>query len=193
MGVHRSDTAGRERPFINPCAGIFAGHRPSNSRGRMLRALEEFHIQDVEKTLPHVVNTMREGSFTQSAQGNVTGFLFHGSALGFVKELLGCAGVAEPDGYIVDRMDVIQTAFAGLHGNAQHEQVVIFQKQMVVRLLLDGNRWGCGGFLRCKESEENNCGRDVKPGFHGLRLSRGMQGGLILLVDDICAKRFLRG
>jgi hypothetical protein len=72
-------------------------------------------------------------------------------------------------------MDVIQAAFAGLEGNPEHEKVVIFKEEMVVRFLFDGN--GCRGFLGGKECEENNGGREVEPGFHGLSLSRGMAAG----------------
>jgi hypothetical protein len=160
----------------------------------MLRALEKFNVQDVEKTLPHVVNPVREGSFPQSAQGNVPGFLLGGGALRLIGELLGCAGVAEPDGYVVNRMDVVQAAFSGLKGNSQHDQVVIFQEEMVVWLLLDGNGCGGGSFLCGKEGKEDNCGRDVVPRFHGRNLSRGIEVGRFYWLDknapmDFCARR----
>jgi hypothetical protein len=141
----------------------------------MFRALENFHVQHVEKTFANVVNTMGEGSFTQGTQGNIAGFLLDGSALRFIGELLGCAGVAEPHSYIVNRMHVIQAAFAGLEDNSQHEQVVIFQDEMVVRLLLDWN--GCRSFLRGEECKEDERGRDVEPGFHGWSLSWGLAAG----------------
>src|SRR5258708_32951851 len=118
----------------------------------MFRALENFYVQPVEKTFTNVVNTMGEGSFTQGTQGNIAEFLLDGSALRFIGELLGCAGGAEPHSYIVNRMHGIQAAFAGLEDNSQHEQVVVCQDEMVVRLRIYWN--GCGRFLRSEESRE---------------------------------------
>jgi hypothetical protein len=138
----------------------------------VFRALKKFHVQHIEQSWTQIVNPVGERSFMQSAQRNVARLLLGRRALSLIGELLGGARVAEPDGYVVDRMDVIQAAFAGLESNPHHEQVVIFQEEMVVGFLLDGNRCGSGSFLGGKEREKNKRGRDTVPKFHGVNLSR---------------------
>ena len=85
--------------------------------------------------------------------------------------------MAEPNGHVVNRVDVIQAAFAGLEGHSHDEQGVIFQEQMVVGLLLDGNGRGSGCFLRGKECQESDRGCEAEPWFHGLSLSSGKTVG----------------
>ena len=120
--VHRSDASRRDFPFVDAGAWIFARHRPGGSRGRMLRALEKFHVQHVKYSRTEIVNPVREWRFVQSAQRNIARLLFDGSAFRLVGELLRGAGVAEPDGDIIDGMDVdtgsIRRAGGSLAGRA---------------------------------------------------------------------------
>jgi hypothetical protein len=99
----------------------------------------------------------------------------------------------EPNGYVINRMDVIQAAFTGLESNSHYKQGVIFQEQMVVGFLVDGNRRGSGSFLRGKECKENKCGRDVEPGFHGRCLSHGSRVGRFYWLMKIAPKGFCGG
>jgi hypothetical protein len=128
----------------------------------------------------------------QSAQGDVARFLFDGSTFRLAGKLLRRARVAKPDGHVVNRMNVIQAAFAGLEGDPQNVQAVIFQDKLVVGLLHDGD--GCRRFLRGEECKDHERRRDVEPGFHDGILSLRMAAGRFYWLDksppmDFCARR----
>jgi hypothetical protein len=133
----------------------------------MFRPPKQFHIQHVEQTRTQVVYPMCERSFVQSTQGNIPGLLFDWSALRLVGELLRSAGVSKPYGYVIHRMDVIGTPLTRLEIYSQHQESVIFQQQMVVRLLLDWKRSGRRRFLRGNERQDSEQWRDCEPEIHG--------------------------
>jgi hypothetical protein len=108
----------------------------------MLRPLEKFHIQHVEHSRTDVMHAMRERDFAQGTQRDVAGNLFDRSTLRLVRQLLRGARLADPDRYIIHGVDVILAPFAGLESDSQNHQAFVFQKQVVMRLLFNGNRRG---------------------------------------------------